>query len=91
VRDIDEMPAELNRAAKLTSLGNRALAVVTAGSGSAAGWPGQQDDLATLSTNSVHRTVAGATHQSLIDTERYAAQSSGAIRDAVKDVQSAGG
>jgi hypothetical protein len=49
VRDIDEMPAELNRAAKLTSLGNPPLAVITAGTGSAAGWPGEQDNLATLS------------------------------------------
>jgi pimeloyl-ACP methyl ester carboxylesterase len=91
VRDIDEMPGELNRAAKLTSLGDRPLAVITAGTGSAAGWSGQQDDLATLSTNSVHRTVAGATHQSLIDSERYAAQSSRAIRDVVNEVQTAGG
>ena len=91
VRDIDEMPVELNRAAKLTSLGNRPLAVITAGTDSAAGWSGQQDDLATLSTNSVHRTVAAATHQSLIDDERYAAQSSRAIRDVVKEVQEAGG
>jgi pimeloyl-ACP methyl ester carboxylesterase len=91
VRDIDEMPAELNRAAKLTSLGNRPLAVITAGTDSAAGWSGQQDDLATLSRNSVHRTVAAATHQSLIDNERYAAQSSRAIRGVVKEAQTAGG
>ena len=91
VRDIDEMPVELNRAAKLTSVGNRPLAVITAGTGSAAGWSGQQDDLATLSTHSVHRTVAGATHQSLIDSERYAAQSSRAIRDVVNEVRTAGG
>ena len=31
VSDIDEMPAELDRAAKLTSLGNKPLAVITAG------------------------------------------------------------
>ena len=41
VRDITEMPAELNRAAKLASLGDRPLAVVTATEGNAAGWPGQ--------------------------------------------------
>jgi pimeloyl-ACP methyl ester carboxylesterase len=86
VRDVDEMPAELNRAAKLTSLGDRPLAVVTAGTGSAAGWAGEQNDLATLSSNSVHRTVAGATHQSLIDDKSDAAQSSRAIGDVVKAV-----
>jgi hypothetical protein len=36
-------------------------------------------------------TVAAATHQSLIDNERYAAQSSRAIRNVVKEVQTAGG
>jgi pimeloyl-ACP methyl ester carboxylesterase len=35
-RDVHEMPAELNRAAKLASLGDRPLAVLTAGTGSAA-------------------------------------------------------
>src|SRR4051812_16461986 len=63
VRDVAEMPAELNRAAKLASLGDRPLAVITAGEGSASGWADQQDDLATLSSNSVHHTIAGATHQ----------------------------
>jgi pimeloyl-ACP methyl ester carboxylesterase len=87
VRDVDEMPAELNRAAKLTSLGDRPLAVVTAGTGSAAGWPGEQNDLATLSSTSVHRTVAGATHQSLIDDKSDAARSSRAIVDVVRAVQ----
>jgi len=52
VRDVAEMPAELNRAAKLTSLGDRPLAVVTAGKGYAAGWPTQHNNLAALSTNS---------------------------------------
>jgi len=91
VRDIDEMPAEQNRAAQLTTLGNKPLAVITAGTGSAAGWSGQQDDLATLSTHSVHRTIAGATHASLISDRVDAAQSSRAIRDVVKAVQTAGG
>jgi pimeloyl-ACP methyl ester carboxylesterase len=90
VRDIAEMPAELNRAAKLTSLGDRPLAVVTAGKGSAAGWPGQQNDLARLSSNSVHRTVADSTHASLIDDKSDAAQSSRAVRDIVKAVRSGG-
>ena len=91
VRDIDEMPAEQNRAAQLTTLGHKPLAVITAGTGSAAGWSGQQADLATLSTNSVHRTVPGATHQSLIDKHADAAQSSRAIRDTVKAVETTGG
>jgi pimeloyl-ACP methyl ester carboxylesterase len=90
-RDVDEMPAELNRAAKLTSLGDRPLAVVTAGQGSAASWAAEQNDLATLSRNSVHPTVAGATHQSLIDDKSDAAQSSQAIGDVVRAVRKARG
>jgi pimeloyl-ACP methyl ester carboxylesterase len=90
-RDVDEMPAELNRAAKLTSLGNKPLIVLSAGTGSLPGWAGQQNDLATLSTDSVHRTIPGATHASLIDDHVDAAQSSRAIRDVVKAVQRAGG
>jgi pimeloyl-ACP methyl ester carboxylesterase len=86
-RDVAEMPAELNRAAQLASLGDRPLAVVTAGKGYAAGWPGQQDDLARLSSNSVHRTIAGSTHQSLIDDKSDAARSSQAIGDIVRAVQ----
>jgi predicted dienelactone hydrolase len=89
VRDIEEMPAELNRAAQLTSLGNKPLIVLSAGTGSLPGWAAQQNDLAGLSTNSVHRTIPGATHASLIDDHVYAAQSSRAIRDVVKAVQTA--
>jgi pimeloyl-ACP methyl ester carboxylesterase len=91
VRDVEEMPAELNRAVKLTSLGNKPLIVLSAGTGSLPGWAGQQNDLATLSTDSVHRTIPGATHASLIDDHVDAAQSSRAIRDVVKAVQRAGG
>jgi hypothetical protein len=56
-----------------------------------AGWAAQQGDLATLSTDSVHRTISGATHASLINDKTDAAQSSRAIRDVVKAVQTAGG
>jgi pimeloyl-ACP methyl ester carboxylesterase len=91
VRDVKEMPAELNRAAKVTSLGNKPLIVLSAGTGSLPGWAAQQNDLARLSTSSVHRTIPGATHASLINDRVDAAQSSRAIRDVVKAVQRAGG
>jgi pimeloyl-ACP methyl ester carboxylesterase len=90
VRDVDDMPAQLGRAAKLTSLRDRPLAVLTAGTDAEPGWTGEQNDLAKLSTDSIHRTVARATHQSLIDDKRYAAQSSRAINDVVKAVQRSG-
>jgi len=91
VRDVEEMPAELDRAARLISLGNKPLIVLSAGTGSLPGWAAQQDDLASLSTGSVHRTIPGATHASLINDHVDAAQSSRAIRDVVKAVQRAGG
>src|SRR3954452_11855287 len=90
VRDVEEMPAELNRAAQLTSLGNKPLVVLSAGTGSLPGWAGQQNGLARLSTDSVHRTIPGATHASLVNDHVDAAQSSRAIRDVVKAVQRAG-
>ena len=70
-----------------SALLGRPLAVVTAGTGAAAGWSGEQNDLATLSSNSAHRTVAAATHQSLIDDKSDAARSSRAIGDVVRAVQ----
>ncbi len=91
VRDVAEMPAELDRAAKVTSLGHTPLIVLSAGTGSLPGWAAQQNDLATLSTDSVHRTIPGATHASLINDHLDAAQSSRAIRDIVEAVQRAGG
>jgi pimeloyl-ACP methyl ester carboxylesterase len=91
VRDVEEMPAELDRAAKLTSLGHKPLIVLSAGTGSRPGWAAQQSDLARLSTDSAHRTIPGATHASLINDHVDAAQSSRAIRDVVKAVQRAGG
>src|SRR3954468_3103982 len=87
VRDVEEMPAELNRAAQLTSPGNKPLIVLSAGTGSLPGWAGQQNGLARLSTDSLHRTIPGATHASLINDTTDAARSSGAIRDVVKAVQ----
>jgi hypothetical protein len=83
-RDVSEMPAVFSRAAKLTSLGDRPLAVVTAGEGSQAGWAKQQARLATLSSNSVHRTIAGSTHTSLVAEQHDATQSSRAIGDVVQ-------
>lgn len=91
VRDLEQMPAQLDRAAQLTTLEDRPLGVVTAGSGSQPGWTEQQIDLATLSRRSFHRTVAGSTHQSLIDDPEHAAASSLAIRDVVNAVRDGDG
>lgn len=73
--------------AALQTGGDRPLAVITAGTGYAAGWLGQQDELARLSSNSVHRIVAGSTHASLVDDKQDAAESSRAIREVVRAVR----
>ena len=89
-RDVEAMPAEMNRAAKLKTLGDRPLAVITADKGNQPGWRADQDRLATLSSDSTHRIIAGSTHASLIDDRAHAAQSSRAIRDIVRAVRTAG-
>ena len=43
--------------------------------------------LANLSTESVHQTAHGATHQALIEDQRYAAQSARAIEAVVQAVR----
>jgi hypothetical protein len=63
--------------------------VITAGKGQQAGWAGAQDDLATLSRNSVHRVVPDATHTSLLDDQADALVSSQAIRDVIRSVRAA--
>lgn len=88
VRDIQQMPVELDRAARLQTLGDRPLGVVTAGTGSKPGWAQDQNDLAGLSSRSFHRTVAGSTHGSLILDPAHAQASSRAIEDVVRQVRS---
>jgi pimeloyl-ACP methyl ester carboxylesterase len=90
VRDAKAMPRQLNEAAKLKSLGSRPLGVVTAAAGSHADWAADQDALAKLSTKSIHRTIPGSTHGSLIQDEAHAAESSRAIRDIVEAVRKTG-
>jgi hypothetical protein len=83
VRDVEQMPAQLDRAAQLKTLGDRPLGVVTASQGAQPGWTEHQNELAGLSSQGFHRTIAGSTHQSLVDDPQHAAASSRAIRDVV--------
>ena len=87
---IDEYAAgsrSTSEAGELTDLGEKPLVVLTAGSGSAEGWMADQDQMATLSTNSVHRVVAGATHTSLIEDQDDAVSVSRAVHDVVVSVR----
>jgi pimeloyl-ACP methyl ester carboxylesterase len=87
--DVSAIPDALKQARALESIGGRPLIVVTAAEGQQGGWASAQDDLATLSTNSVHRVVPGATHASLLDDRADAAVSSRAIRDVVRSIRAA--
>jgi pimeloyl-ACP methyl ester carboxylesterase len=75
-------PTQTLRLGSQGSLGNKPLAVVTAPKQAEPGWLKQQDDLATLSSNSIHRVVKGATHTSLL-YDRSDSQATGAVIEEV--------
>jgi pimeloyl-ACP methyl ester carboxylesterase len=79
--------ASEQQAASLVEFGDKPLVVLTAGSGSDAAWMAAQDQTVTLSTNSVHRVVEGATHPDLILNQADAAVTAQAIIDVVSSVQ----
>jgi pimeloyl-ACP methyl ester carboxylesterase len=85
--EFNELRTVFEQTKGLRNLGGKPLYVLTADRGQQAGWFAAQDKLATLSTNSVHRTTSGATHQALIEEERFAALSSRAITDVVAAVR----
>lgn len=87
--EVAEIPNALKHAQALESIGSKPLIVITAGKGQQAGWASAQDELTTLSTESVHRIVPGATHASLLDDRTDAALSSQAILDLVRLVRAA--
>jgi pimeloyl-ACP methyl ester carboxylesterase len=77
----------MEQAASLRDFADKPLVVLTAGRGSDAAHLASQDELAALSTNSVHRVVDGALHQDLVADEEDAAATSQAILDAVSAVR----
>jgi pimeloyl-ACP methyl ester carboxylesterase len=74
-------------AASLTDFGDKPLFVLTAGQGHPQSWFTDQEESTTLSTNSEHEVVDGATHQGLEDEEQYAARITKAVRDVVTAVR----
>jgi hypothetical protein len=82
-----ELPAAFTQAQTLTGFNGKPLIVVTAGRRQQTGWSATQDRLARLSTNSLHRTVAGAEHTALLYNEAMSANSSQAIRDVVSAIR----
>jgi pimeloyl-ACP methyl ester carboxylesterase len=81
--------ASVRQAAALRDFADKPLVVLTAGTGNDATWAATQDRLAALSSNSVHRVVAGATHQSLVADREHAAVTAEAIVQVVSSVRSA--
>ena len=78
----------MRQAASLDDFGDKPLVVLTAGIGSGPTHTAEQNDLATLSTNSVHRTLSGSDHEGLVADEEHAAVTTGAILDVVSAVRS---
>jgi pimeloyl-ACP methyl ester carboxylesterase len=79
-------PTQTLRLGSPGSLGNKPLAVVTAGE-SEPSWLERQDELATLSSNSIRRVVEGATHTSLMYDRSDAQATSAAIEEVVAAVR----
>ena len=82
-----ELRTVFEQTKELRSLGNKPLYVLSAGTGSQAGWAPAQSKLAALSSNAVQRTVADATHAAFLDDKRFAGASSQAIRAVVRAVR----
>jgi pimeloyl-ACP methyl ester carboxylesterase len=78
-----ELRTVFDQAKALTSLDGKPLGVVSGDVGEQAGWAAAQAKLAQLSSNSFHRTAHGATHEALLEDERFAAITSRAIADVV--------
>jgi pimeloyl-ACP methyl ester carboxylesterase len=79
--------ASTQEAASLRNFADKPLIVLTAGSGSDATHLADQNHLATLSTNSAHRIIDGATHEDLIANQEDAAATTQAILDVVASVR----
>jgi pimeloyl-ACP methyl ester carboxylesterase len=81
--------SSMQDAASLRDFADKPLIVLTAGTGHDAAWSADQDALAALSTTSVHRIVAGASHAGLITDKEGAAATTRAILDVVTSVRTA--
>ena len=86
--DVVGLKVALAQAQALTTLGDRPLIVVTAAEDAHEGWLPLQEDMAALSTNSLHRVIPDATHSSLIEDRGDSENSIQAILDVVAAVRS---
>lgn len=70
--EFGQLPRVFEQAKALRTLHGKPLAVVTADRDAMRGWQDAQARLATLSSNSFSLHVAGATHATILENERYA-------------------
>jgi pimeloyl-ACP methyl ester carboxylesterase len=87
VEEFRATPQTTAQVRRTASLGDKPLAVITAGEQSAGSlriWLEMQDELAALSTNSIHRVIEGATHESLLYDKGDSQPSSAAIEQVVE-------
>jgi pimeloyl-ACP methyl ester carboxylesterase len=82
-----ELRTVFRQVQSLKSLEGKPLFVLTGAVGEQSGWLAAQNRLATLSTNSVHQTAQGATHEALIEDRKYAAVSGQSIAAVVRAVR----
>lgn len=78
------LPAALDQAAAVTSIGDRPLIIITAATDAQRGWLAAHDQMVTLSTNTAHRVLDRATHDSVLEGD-----DAGASVQAVLDVLAA--
>jgi pimeloyl-ACP methyl ester carboxylesterase len=74
-------------AGRLRSLDAKPLIVLTAELENSTGWMADQNQTVTLSTNSLHRIVSGATHAAFVEDPEHAAAVTRAIHDVVLSVR----
>ena len=89
VHEYMQTGASVQQAAALRDFSDKPLVVLTASTESVPGWFASQDALSTLSTNSLHRVIAGASHTSFTTDQEDAAATARGILDVVSAVRTA--
>jgi pimeloyl-ACP methyl ester carboxylesterase len=90
VTTVEEFSATPETSAQVRSMGSLVdtpLAVITAGDNQAPDWLEMQEELAALSSNSTHRVVEGATHESLLYDKGDSQVTSATIKEVVEAVR----
>jgi pimeloyl-ACP methyl ester carboxylesterase len=80
----------MQEAAALRDFGSKPLVVLTAGVGNSSKHQAAQDELAGLSTNSVHQTIDWASHEALVADQAGAAITTQTVLDVVASLRSGG-